>query len=108
MAALFDQFVFPEPWCDLRGDALGEQRERLVQRLRTETGDQHPLASHSLDAVADFTRQDEVLYRLDAGDDFLIAHLTYTAAPPDPFITLRFFASWEEAAAMVQEMADMW
>lgn len=102
--------MFPEPWWDLRGTGFreGEQREELVRRLLTEIGRDHGLATRSIEAVAAFTRQDEVLYRMDNGQEFLIAHLTYTRTPPDPFIGLRFFASWEDTAAMVYEMAEMW
>jgi hypothetical protein len=110
VSAPFDEFVFPEPWWDLRGNGLreGEQRERLVRRLRTETGDGHPLSTRLVEALAAFTRQDEVLYRLDGGQEFLFAHLTYTSNPPDPYIGLRLFSSWNETAAMVDEMAEMW
>lgn len=110
MNAPFDEFVFPEPWWDLRGNGLreGEQRDRLVRRLRTETGDGHLLSTRSVEAVATFTRQDEVLYRLDGGREFLFAHLTWTSNPPDPYIGLRFFSSWDDAASMVDEMAEMW
>lgn len=110
MPDTYDDFVFPEPWWDLRGNGYreGEQRERLVRRLLTETGSDHALVTREIEAVAAFTRQDEVLYRIDGGKDFLIAHLTYTPAPPDPFTRLRFFASWDDTAAMVREMAEMW
>ena len=110
MSVPFDEFVFPEPWWDLRSKGLREeeQRELLVRRLRIETGDRHALAARSVEAIAAFTRQDEILYRVNAGQEFLFAHLTYTANPPDPFLGLRYFSSWEEAAAMVDEMAEMW
>ena len=58
--------------------------------------------------VAHFNRQDEVLYRLDGGSEYLMAHLTYSANPPDPFIGLRFFPTWDEVTDMVEEMAENW
>lgn len=64
--------MFPEPWWDLRGTGFreGEQREGLVRRLLTEIGRDHALATRSIEAVAAFTRQDEVLYRIDNGQEF--------------------------------------
>lgn len=90
------------------GPPGGVQREDLVQRLLVAVGSDHALARSPIDAMAQFTRQDEVLYRLDDGQEFLIAHPTYTPAPPDPHIQLRSFASWPATAAMVHEMAEMW
>ncbi len=110
MPDTYDDFVFAEPWWDLRGTGYteGEQRERLVRRLLGEAGSDHALTRRGVEAVAAFTRQDEILYRLDGDKEFLIAHLTYTRTPPDPQIGLRFFGSWADAAAMVHEMAEMW
>jgi hypothetical protein len=110
MPDAYDDFVFPEPWWDLRGTGYpeGEQREGLVRRLPAEVGSDHSLARRDVEAVAAFTRQNEILYRLDGGQEFLIAHLTYTRTPPDLDIGLRFFASWGDAAVMVHEMAEMW
>ena len=110
MPDAYDRFVFPEPWWDLRGaeDRESEQRAQLVGRLLAEVGSDHALATRLIEAVAAFTRQDEVLYRLDGGREFLIAHLTYTQTPPDPHVGLRFFGSWTQTAEMVHEMAEMW
>jgi len=106
----FDEFVFPEPWWDLRGHDHREahRREALVARLLVELGGKHELAGRSIEAVAAFTRQDEILYRIDGGSAFLFAHLTYTNSPPDPFIGLRLFTSWDDTAAMVHKMAEEW
>lgn len=110
MSVAFDEFVLPEPWWDLRGHGHSEveQRERLVRRLRAETGEAHPLAARSVEAVAAFTRQDEVLFRLDVGEEFLLAHLTFSSTVPDPDIRLRSFPTWTDAAAVVNEMAEEW
>ncbi len=107
MPATYDEFIFPEPWWDLRGTGYkeGEQGEGLVRRLLVEVGSDHALARRSVEAIAAFTRQDEILYWLDGGQEFLIAHLTYTRTPPDPDIRLRYFASWADTALMVHEMA---
>lgn len=103
-------FVFPEPWWDLRGDGEREAavRDQLRSRLQLELGADHPLARRQVAALASFQRQDEILFSLDQGAEFLFAHLTYTTSPPDPFITLRLFATWEDAAAMVREMSEEW
>ncbi len=103
-------FVFQEPWSDLRGFGIDDEASRssLKSRLLTEVGPEHGLAARTVETVARFNRQDEVLYRLDGGSEYLMAHLTYTANPPDPFTRLRFFPSWEEVTDMVEEMAENW
>lgn len=86
MPDTYDEFVFPEPWWDLRGAGYkkGAQREELVRRLLVEIHSDHALARRSVEAVAAFTRQDEILHRLDGGQGFLIAQVpvpgTRTAA----------------------------
>lgn len=108
MGADLDEFVFPEPWWDLRGTGTqkAQQREHLVQELCAELGAAHALAASQFVAMAAFTRQDEALFRL-PDDTFVIVHLTQ-AGKTDQFVRVRSFPTWGHASAEVERMASDW
>ena len=78
----------------------------MVKELRTELGDKGPLADGGVQAIAMFTRQDEVLFEV-AGDQFLMVHLTW-AHGRDDFVQVRPLPNWAAAARLVEEMAVDW
>ena len=104
----FKKFVFPEPWLDLRGVDAESTRRRavMVKELLVELGDDSPLASSEIQAIAMFTRQDEVLFQVD-GDHFLMVHLTW-ARRRDEFVRVRPLPTWAAAASLAKDMASEW
>ncbi len=98
---------FPEPWLDLRGHGSDEAatRVRLESELLAELGPDHPLVRQPADAIAHFTRQDEVLFRSARG--YVIAHLTW-AGRRDPFIRVRAFELWDAVTREVEDMSANW
>jgi hypothetical protein len=70
-----DAYDFSEPWLDLRGHSSNAAtgRRHVEQELLSEVGDDHPLVRQPVEAIAHFTRQDEVLSRTANG--YVIAHL---------------------------------
>ncbi|MDQ2760979.1 MAG: hypothetical protein M3Y17_11295 [Actinomycetota bacterium] len=103
----YDDYVFPEPWWDLRGHdtQATRQREAMAREFATELGPRHPLSASNIEPIAMFTRQDEVLFRIDG--KFLIAHLTW-AGRPDPFLRLRPLPDWTATVAEIQDMSENW
>lgn len=102
------EYVFPEPWRDLRGDdpQAPATRDRLRQELLVELGPDDALNDSRPEAVAAFTRQDEVLFTL-SGTGFAIVHLTY-AGRRDSFVKVRMYDRWPAAKAEVEAMANDW
>ncbi len=95
-----DAYVFPEPWLDLRGHSsdAAAGRGRMERELLLEVGYDNPLVQQPVEAIAHFTRQDEMLFRTANG--YVIAHLTW-ARRRDPFTVLRPFGDWD---AVVREV----
>jgi hypothetical protein len=104
-------FVFPEPWWDLRAREArdAEMAELLAQRLGTETAEGHPLFAAAVTTVARCTACDDVLY--DLGDSrFAVVHLTWTDAAPDspPWPKSTVYASWEDAEKAILAHEPDW
>lgn len=98
------EYAFPDPWESLRDEAHG-RGGTFVRELRVELGPDHPWYREEVEAVAAFTRQDEVLFRV--GGEYAIVHLTW-AQRHDPSTRVRRFADWAAVTAEVEHMAENW
>lgn len=105
------EFVFPEPWRDLRGHAEEDARERtrLETELVREVAEGHALAGRSWQAVAACGACDDVLFAGDGGR-FATVHLSFTNQAPDnpPWPATDLHDSWDDAAAHVLAHEPGW
>ncbi len=106
-APQYDNYLFPEPWWDLRGHdpLLCRQREAMAKELSIELGPGHPLWAALIETIAMFTRQDEVLFRIDG--QFQMVHLTW-ARRADRSVRLRPLPDWPATVDHIREMAENW
>ena len=105
------EFVFPEPWWDLRGSEArdAEMADLLAHRLGAETASGHPLFRARVTTVARCTACDDVLY--DLGDSrFAVVHLAWTSSPPDspPWPKTTIYDSWEGAERAILDHEPDW
>jgi hypothetical protein len=104
-------FVFPQPWRDLRGHEVrdSEVASGLSDRLGVETAEGHPLFGMTVRTVAKCTACDHVLY--DLGDSrYALVHLTWTRTPPDrpPWPMSTVHGSWGDAVEAVLAHEPYW
>ena len=106
MKASLAEYVFPEPWWDLRGRTPRETSRRgaLMHELRVELSLEHVASSG--DVIAAFTRQDEVLLQL-PDESFVFVHLTWTGRS-DRHVQVRPFANWGAAREELETMSRDW
>jgi hypothetical protein len=76
------QSQLPDPWWYLRGvdEAAQSVRRGLVEELRCELGEDHPLYGKAVDVVARCEGCDDVLVEL-AGGDLAMTRLTWSGRP---------------------------
>ena len=105
------EFVFPEPWLDLRGHAGedAQQRNDLAEQLRIELAPGHQLHGQRHSTIARCTACDQVLFDL-GGGRFATVHLTWTGSPPDrpPWPASTIYGSWRHAAQAVLDHEPGW
>ncbi len=101
----YDDFVFPEPWWDLRGHGVREAqlRDSVASELARELGRHHEITGAPVETIAMFTRQDEVLFR--TGGEYLIVHLTW-AGKKDRYVRVRRFSNWSATVTEIEAMTD--
>jgi hypothetical protein len=84
MPRWIEEFVFAEPWWDLRGTGEREvkQRTALQAQLDRELDPSHPLAPRPRTVIARSDANDDIAVDL-GGDEVGIVHLTWTSEPPE-------------------------
>jgi len=88
----------PEQWLEPWEAVPGERRAAFEAELASELGPGHPLYGRPATALGRRTDCDDVLFRVEAPDEFVVVHLTYASRPEEPpwpvsepFGTLRAF-----------------
>jgi hypothetical protein len=84
MPKWIEEFVFAEPWWDLRGTDEREaaQRAAMQAELDRELDPSHQLAARHRTVIARSEANDDIAVDLD-GDEVVIVHLTWTSEPPE-------------------------
>lgn len=104
-----DGYVFPEPWCDVRGHDVADESERsqLEAELRSEVAVGHVLRGTQAGAVARCRHCDDALFTIDDGR-FAAVHLSYPKEAPDrpPWPITEVCEKWQDAAAYVLRHAE--
>lgn len=104
-------FVFPEPWWDLRGREVLEEQQRLAmaQRITQEVAQGHILYGRTARTIARCGACDEVLYEVD-GRGYALVHLTWTHKTPEkpPWPATALYETWPEARAAVLNHEPDW
>lgn len=103
-----EDYVFPEPWRDLRGRDVEDasKRSKLEAELLREVADEHALARVKPTAVARCVHCDDALFALGDGR-FAAVHLSYPKEAPDrpPWPRTKLFDTWAGLATYAEEHA---
>lgn len=104
VAASTDDFAFPRPWRDLRGDdpEVSAERRRLANAFRDSFGADNP-AWRTAEAVALLETTGEVLAR--AGDGSFILGEVGWNPHEDHYRGFLYAPDWEAAQRIVEERA---
>lgn len=96
-------YVFPEPWWDLRGhaDKDVQMRQWVQAELGREVSANHPLDGRTVTALARCSHCDDAIFQID-DDGFARVHLTMSPKETPPWPQTVFFDSWRGAAEYVE------
>jgi hypothetical protein len=102
----WSDFVFPEPWWDLRGHADDEDKMRqlLQAELGREVSPHHPLDGETVTALARCTHCDDAVFQVQDGR-FACVHLVWSPKQAPPWPKTVLFDSWLGAAEYVERHA---
>lgn len=99
-----DEFVFPRPWRDLRGDApeVSAERSRLTQAFRASFGTDNRVL-RTAEAIAVLEPSGEVLARASDGS-FLLGEVGWDPRQ-DHYRRFPYAPDWDAARTLIEERA---